>query len=354
MFGIAKFAVTAATALLVHASYASSAPASYSTETAPDATSRNILKTHYISFQDGAAGPGDVRAAIDRNFAGVIEHNLAAMPASTARAWLDQMSDRELSDLAQLYANSNAMTFRSGHALEVLVDRLDVNRLARLPRFFGTNEVNGAVLAAAPVKFSALALVTGAAFHAAPLSGVALTRSVAVPAGIGRDVIRPMQTAPTVDMTLGEIYLNFRTLPVGALSVQSAIYETAQFAGKNLVFAWGVGYGFGSGITYLMETYAPTWYYGSFVDVVGGTPYDAVDFVQNLVLNTSNLYAAGLTNQLGNYQAGSVGTMGASSAAPAMIDTGGDLGMEYEFEAFESSAGGKICVGGTCAPIKMK
>jgi len=355
MLRFTKFAVTAAIAIILPASYASSAPIPYSTLTAPDVASRNILKTHYISFQDGAAGPNDVRAAIDRNFADVIEHNLAVMPERTARMWLDQMSDRELADLAQLYTNSNAMTFRTGHALEVLAVRLDVNRLARLPKFFGTSEVTRAVLAAAPTKYSALTAVSGPDVHAAPLAGAPVTYPVAMQGSLSGSTVRPMQTAPTVDMTLNEVYLNFRTLPVGSLSVQSSIYETAQFAGKNLVYAWGVGYGFGTGITYLMQTYAPSWYYGSFVDVVGGTPYNAIDFVQNLVLNTFNLYSAGLTNQLGNYQAGSVGTMGAAGAAPAMIDTGGDLGMEYEFEAFENATGGgKICVGGTCAPIEQK
>ena len=74
------------------------------------------------------------------------------------------------------------------------------------------------------------------------------------------------------------------------------------------------------------------------------------------MLNTSSLYQQALTNQLGKYQAGSVGPMGVSGAGTsAMIDTGGDLGMEYEFEAFTASTGGhKVCVGGTCAPVVTK
>ncbi len=324
----------------------------FTSQTAPDAVSRSILAARYTTFQDGASGPGDVRAAIDRNFANVIEHNLAVMSAGDMTAWLDQMSNRELADLAQLYTNSNALTVRSGRVLDVLAARLDVTRLRRLARFFGTNELNNAILAVAPAKFSAV--VSATEVYAAPVVGAAIlaSPSVTLMSATKAGVVAPMQTAPTADMTLNEIYLNFRTMPVGAMSVQAALYETGAYAGKNLVVAWGVGYAFGTLITDLMQTYAPTWYYGTFVPVVGGSVSGTANWLQNFVTKTYNLMLSNQTNNLGQFESDTIPILGVPvGAEKSMGSTGGDLGMENEYEDLVSSGGRHDCIGGTCAPI---
>ena len=58
-------------------------------------------------------------------------------------------------------------------------------------------------------------------------------------------------------MTLEEIYLEYRTAPVGSLSPAGALSETAQFAGVRLSGAFGTGYTIGSGISWLIEHFAP-------------------------------------------------------------------------------------------------
>jgi hypothetical protein len=63
---------------------------------------------------------------------------------------------------------------------------------------------------------------------------------------------------PILDMTLEEIYLEFRTAAMGSLSVEGAIWATADYALKNLTGAWVVGTLIGSGIHWLIETYAPS------------------------------------------------------------------------------------------------
>ena len=67
----------------------------------------------------------------------------------------------------------------------------------------------------------------------------------------------PVGPAPTLDMTLYEIYLEFRTAAIGSLSVEAALYETAAFAGANLGTAFGVGLTIGTGIDWLIQTLDP-------------------------------------------------------------------------------------------------
>jgi hypothetical protein len=67
----------------------------------------------------------------------------------------------------------------------------------------------------------------------------------------------PSPPRPTVDMTLEEIYLEYRTAPVGSLSPAGALSETAQFAGVRLSGAFGTGYSIGTGISWLIRNFAP-------------------------------------------------------------------------------------------------
>jgi hypothetical protein len=69
-----------------------------------------------------------------------------------------------------------------------------------------------------------------------------------------------------IDMTLEEIYLEYRTAPFGSLSPAAALWETTAFAGKNVTIAAGAGYAIGTEIHNLIETYDP-----SLNDAIGGT-----------------------------------------------------------------------------------
>jgi hypothetical protein len=337
-----KLAIAAGIALFASLTHA--ATNNYTAKTAPDTLSKQILAHHYVSFEDGATGPADTRAAIHRDFAKVIEQNLAQMPAKSMTAWLDGMSDAELRDLAQLYVNANADTRGTGSALQVFATRLDGPRLARLAKHFGYQEMNAAVLAVAPLKAQSFA-ASVSIVHAGPVPGAALMHDMASsgapdPAA-GRAATTPM---PTTDMSITEIYLDFRTAPIGSLSAKSAIFETAQFAGMRLFRVGTWGYAIGTQVNDLMEEYAPDFYYGTFVPVVGGSIDAAIVWTQDLVTRTYNYFANDQTRALGAYQARTLPEMGVSPyEMNDMLIDGGDLGMEEPFEYYEEG-------GGACYP----
>jgi hypothetical protein len=58
-------------------------------------------------------------------------------------------------------------------------------------------------------------------------------------------------------MTLYEIYLDYRTAPVGSVGPPAAIAETAPYAGGWLAASWGAGYAFGTEIHNLIEEFDP-------------------------------------------------------------------------------------------------
>ena len=104
------------------------------------------------AFEEGAAGPGDIAAAIERNFPKIIEQNVASMRPATASIWMDQLSDLEFEHLAQLYVNANTAAGRSGKLLLVAASRFDGSHLSRWARFFGYNEVYTAIAAVSQQK----------------------------------------------------------------------------------------------------------------------------------------------------------------------------------------------------------
>jgi len=79
-----------------------------------------------------------------------------------------------------------------------------------------------------------------------------------------------MQSAPkgatvngpevTLDMSIYEVYLEFRTATVGSLSVGASMAQTAMYTAGWVSAAWGAGYTAGTGAAILMERYMPgTW-----------------------------------------------------------------------------------------------
>ena len=273
------------------------------------------------------------------------------MPESTAAAWIDQLSDLELEHMAQLYVNSNATAGRAGKWLQVAALRLDSRRLVRLSRFFGYNEVYAAIVAMNPSKLNAFSALTTTAYPP-PVAGAPL-RTTARFEGFGANghsTVTPMGFTPSGGMTIPELYAGFRSMQVGSMAAEAAIYETATYAGKHLVVAWGLGYGFGSLITTLMQDYAPNFYYDTFVPSVGGTIAKTVDWTQNFVLDTYTKVTQG-PSVLGPYQAQTLPTMGVPSAAQStMGNMGGDFQLEYEYETY-TGGGGSCRPGLKCPPV---
>lgn len=321
----------------------------YTARTAPDAVSKSVLSVQVATPEEGALNPADVPAAINRNFPRIIEQNLAARRASSAMAWIDQLSDIELEHLAQLYVNANASMARTGKLLQVAASRLDGVHLGRLSRFFGYADVRAAVAGVAPMKLGSFEASSSVAF-AAPVAGAALSVPLTVArfgggaAGAGGPTTMAGFT-PSVSMTIEQLYAGFRSMQVGSMATTGAVYETAAYAGRNLVIAWGIGYGFGSAITYVMQEYEPDFYYGTFVNWVG----EPVDWVQNFVLTTFN-YGSNITG-LGSYQSSTLPTYGTTSTQiGSMGSAGGDWGTESAYETFEGGNGGSCRPGQKCPP----
>jgi hypothetical protein len=320
---LASAAALALAASLAHASTA----APYTARSAPDAVSKGILAHHYASFHDGATGPADNSAAIHRNFAKVIEQNLAQMPAAAVPAWLDQMSDAELQDFAQLYVNANADAHRNGAVLQVFAARVDGKRLGRLAQFFGYQEMNEAVLAVAPLKAQAFAASASVA-HPGPVPGAALMDRGTTNAPLVAGVAATPPTKPTTDMTVEEIYHMFRTLPDGARSIPSAIYETLKYTATEVTLVGTTAYGVGTLIVYLMKTYTPDYYYGTFIDRVGNT----IDYASNAFLTLGNLSTTSQLLNMAKYEDSSMPVWGLTRTDMVTFGRdGGDRNVMFEY-----------------------
>ena len=234
----------------------------YTLQTAPDYASRLALAQPVRRLTQGAARGADPSSAIHGNFARVIEQNFAsAGPARVAR-WLDTVETRSLVTLAQAYVNATEMQGRPPMALEILAHRLDAVRLARLAEYFGHARLHAAVLKAAPPKleaFNARADVN----HSGPVPGqmdLHLHEPLRASAQ-GRDYLI------FLDCTLEQIYLSFRTAPIGATSVAASMFQTGLVVGTALYGSRQVGHNIGGLLVQGMRVYTPS-VWESIVDAV--------------------------------------------------------------------------------------
>ena len=186
---------------------------------------------------------GTTPEAIERNFIGVVTRNLAN--AGTASR-IARLSDRELDGIAR-HASQGAPGDRAA-LLKLFATRLGSASLLRVAHAFGRAPVEAAVRTYAdPTTRAAFAL--GVMGLEAPPEGGGGGGTNPYPS--------PSPPRPTVDMTLEEIYLEFRTAPVGSLGPAGALAETAQVAGMRLSAAGWAGTQIGGAISWLIQTYAP-------------------------------------------------------------------------------------------------
>lgn len=181
---------------------------------------------------------GTAPEAIERNFIGVVTRNLAnaGMAGRIAR-----LSDRELDGIAR-HAAHGAPSDRAA-LLKLFATRLDGASLVRVAHAFGRAPVEAAVRTYAdPATRAAFAI--GIAGLAPP-----------PPEGGGGGSSYPR---PNLNMTLEEIYLEFRTAPVGSLTPSAALAETAMYAGTWLYASYKVGQVVGNELHQLILTYDPS------------------------------------------------------------------------------------------------
>jgi hypothetical protein len=233
----------------------------------------------HVSRADfGAAAQviGTTPEAIHRNFLKVVTLNLANAGTASRVA---RLSDRELAAIAR-HAGEGAPAERAG-LLKLLAQRLDGRSLVRIARAFGREPTEAAVHAYADKTIRDAFDGEIAGFKAPPEGGGGGT-------GGTTSYPTPSPPRPTVDMTLEEIYLEYRTAPIGSLSPAGALAETAQFAGVRLSFWFTAGTMIGTGISWLLEHYAP-----NVNDAIGGT-------ISNMI---ENFWAASGQVEEGNFEA---------------------------------------------------
>jgi hypothetical protein len=269
-----KFAKTAIIAMAVcsmplcHAATESAkfaGPVPYTAATAPDTVSGEVLAHAVQKYDAGRMVGENPNKAIHRNFAQVIEQNFARLDVNGARRLIDNLQDRELADMAKLYKAAAADNHHERRLLHILAHRLDAKRLARLSNAFGYLPVYQAVATEAPAMAgtfsSAVAFATPEPDLAMGLSGGAIAMSGAT--GIGK----------YLNYSAYEIYMDFRTMPVGSLGVGGALFETAAVVGGA---AW-LAYQAGSVVGYqlvdpLIQTYDPQLW-----DAIGGTVNEVIE-----------------------------------------------------------------------------
>lgn len=231
-----------------HLQPTSSAIGVYAAKPAPKVTAEEAL--------------GRTPEEIHSKFAANMENNFASPQANR---FVTRLSNKELQRIAYYYYASNAG--RSPQLLKVFAQRLDSKSLVRIAGAFGYANVQTAIDSYAPATVQR-------EFRAHVAAGLV---PIAVASDTSRFAVTPMTgPAPNVDMTLEEIYLDFRTAPVGNLSVPGALSETLSFAGGRLIAAWGVGYAVGTGISQLIQAYDP-----SLDDAIGGTVDESIKILQN-------------------------------------------------------------------------
>lgn len=190
---------------------------------------------------DAARVIGTTPEAIERGFLRIVTQNLAS---SGTAGRVARLGDRELAAIAR-HAAQGAPAERAG-LLKLFAMRLDGAALVRVARAFGRAPVEAAVRAYADPATRVAFAADAAGLMAPPPEG-----------GDGNPYPSPSPPRPTIDMTLEEIYLEFRTAPIGSLSPSASLAETAMFAGKYLSAAFGAGLTVGSGISWLIQNYAP-------------------------------------------------------------------------------------------------
>ena len=216
-----------------------------------DYASRLVLAQPLLHLKHGAAEGADLAVAVHANFGRVIEQNFAmASPLQVAR-WLDTVETRSLTTLAQAYINATEHRGRGALALDILAHRLDSARLARLATHFGYQRVRAALVRTAPAHLMAFMALAD--------------RSAAGPVAGEMNLHRHSHSACDAPPNLGvfldhsteQIYLCFRTAPLGATSAAAALFQAGVMVGTALPTARNPGARIGAYLSLGAQLFPP-------------------------------------------------------------------------------------------------
>ncbi len=250
-------AVAVAAAML---SANASAATSYTAITAPDAESRLVLAHPFTSVNQWKNSSAGMDLAVHASFPQIIEQNFAKLDAEGSANLLHSLSDLELAHLSQLYTNAVTDAGGTAHLHNILASRLEARDLARVSKYFGYAAMAVAINNVAPQKSFAFGQLASAEAMG-PRAGARLL-TIGAP-GASTNLLGLGQY---LHYTPYEVYLSFRTAPVGSLGVAGSLYESGVIFGMGVTLAATVGYQAGSVLSTLIQTYDP-----SLNDAIGGT-----------------------------------------------------------------------------------
>lgn len=292
----------------------SAAAFSQSTVSAEAAITQQVLANQISTIDEGTPAGSESNWTINKNFPQIIEQNIARQNARQASDLIDNLSALELSHLAQLYVNANSDTGRSGLLLQLWAAKLDGKRLGRISKHFGYSSVYNAVMTIAPGKWSTFEAHSNHTF-AEPVAGAGIVVSdVSTPTG--------QQTiGKWLNYTPYQIYLDMRTAPVGALSVNGALFETSMALGGATYMSFQGGWTAGSWAASLIQTYSP-----SLWNTIGGTVAGMVNQISS----------AGTYVLQGQYEKSAGALFGLTpSQSTTMSSSGGDYDAAQAWEDYD-------------------
>ncbi len=304
---------------------------------APDALSQAVLRRR---LQRIDSGPGDFAHQIRSSFPQIIEQNFALRGPRATAELVDGLSEQELADLATLYTNASAVAGGNGQLLPMLARRLDDDRLVRICDHFGFGPTYAALNAIAPQRTSRFAMRANKNAMEPRIDRFRpkVTSSLPPDSTQSRPGVQRVAYVRTqlryLHYTPYEIYLDFRTAPVGALSVSGALWEAATVLSRRLGGAYLSGYAIGTQVVEpLIRNYAPALY-----NQIGAGVAGAVDML-------SRSWSGSVQDQ-GSAQRTTAPMFGSSPLQMHYFGMGGDYGVSSSWGTAFSSGGGchPICI----------
>jgi hypothetical protein len=323
-----------------------------------DSIRSEVQERGNFDFRHKAQNQAAFEAELHAHFAFIIERNFARSSQAELTALMNDLTEAEISDLAQLYVNSASTSNRAGRLLDIFALRLSERELARVARHFGFAQTYEKLVLLAPGKaqpFLQLADVNargpfpgesafGPARRHTPLahSGGAATLT---DVGGGAAMVPVAGASPHLITGLGqwlnhtpyEIYLSFRTAPIGALSVRGALWETTAILSRAFVPSFGTGYAVGTYIVLpLVQQYAPSIY-----NQIGASVGWIVDRL-GPASGSGATYGIAQRDTAATFLIPSIQAIGLSGS-------GGDFGVSLEWSSLGN--GGAGCSFQQCPPV---
>lgn len=244
---------------------------------------------------------------------------------------VDRLTNYELDDLAHVYEASTGYHGIPRKLLHIFATKLNPIQLSRVPKSFGREATRDAIGYMAPSKLDEFDRIS---------SGLVLeNRPISLRIGDRPRLVKVSNMGQFLTYTPYEVYLSFRTAPVGSLGVMGALWETATVLSKTLIPAYYTGYAIGTYVVYpLLERYAL-----ASIDWLGSSIASIVDRLSN-----SWTSAPSVTAQV--QQSTATSFRCTSTQINYFSSMGGDYGVADEW--MEYIGGTMYCPRGqSCIPI---